>query len=161
MARSVMWKVGTSKVVSLPVSVQDRGVGTCKQVLNVRIACWYMGPVNLVACHWQLCGFLHCFYGCEWDRNWMETHRSVSRRAGDVVRSFFSREQWLCPTLLVTHERLLYADYVRYVWSRVICGPSVESMWHVGQVFPCRVYINLNCRHSQIRVTTCLVAVIK
>jgi hypothetical protein len=33
--------------------------------------------------------FLHCFNGCEGERNWMETHRSVSQRAGDVVGSFF------------------------------------------------------------------------
>jgi hypothetical protein len=41
-------------------------------------------------------------------------------------------------------------DYVRYVWSRVIRGPSVESMWHVGWDFPCRVYIDSNHRDSQI-----------
>jgi hypothetical protein len=27
---------------------------------------------------------------------------------------------------------------------------SVESMWHVGRVFPCRVYINSNRRDSRI-----------
>jgi hypothetical protein len=52
---------------------------------------------------------------------------------------------WLC-------ERLLYVDHVRYVWSRAIRGLSVESMWHVGRVFPCRVYIDSNHHDSQIWV---------
>jgi hypothetical protein len=38
--------------------------------------------------------------------------------------------------LLHICERLLYVDHVRYVWSRAICGLSVESVWRVGQVFP-------------------------
>jgi hypothetical protein len=49
-------------------------------------------------------------------------------------------------------ERLLYVDHVRYVWSRAIRGLSVESMWHVGRVFPCRVYIDSNHHDSQIWV---------
>jgi hypothetical protein len=64
-AESVMSKAGTSKVVAPSVSIKDRGVGTREQVLNVPIACWHMGPVCLVACRRQLCGFLHCFYGCD------------------------------------------------------------------------------------------------
>jgi hypothetical protein len=46
-------------------------------------------------------------------------------------RSTFSQEQCIRPTLLMTHLRLLYADHVRYIWSRVICGPSVENVWCV------------------------------
>jgi hypothetical protein len=49
-------------------------------------------------------------------------------------------------------EKLLYTDRVRYVWSRVIRGPSVKSIWRVGWVFPCRVYIDSNHRNSQIWV---------
>jgi hypothetical protein len=49
-------------------------------------------------------------------------------------------------------ERLLYVDRVRYVWSRIIQGLSVESVWCVGRIFPCRVYINSNYRDSQIWV---------
>jgi hypothetical protein len=81
-----MWKSGISKVVAPPVSVKDRGVGTREQVLKVPITCWYM---CLVSCRWQLCDFLHSFYGCEGERNWMETRRSINRGARDVVRSFF------------------------------------------------------------------------
>jgi hypothetical protein len=64
---------------------------------------------------------------------------------------------WLC-------ERLLYVDHVRYVWSWTIHGLSVESVWCVGRIFPCRVYIdsifpcrmyiNSNRRDSKIWVTT-------
>jgi hypothetical protein len=60
-----MWKGSTSNVVAPTVLVKDRWVGPHKQVLNVPIACWYMGPVSLVACCLIVCGFLHYFYGCE------------------------------------------------------------------------------------------------
>jgi hypothetical protein len=48
--------------------------------------------------------------------------------------------------LMGTSERLLYVDYVRYVWLRVIHGSSVESVWRIDQVFPYRVYIDSNRR---------------
>jgi hypothetical protein len=54
----------------------------------------------------------------------------VGLRGG--VGSTFSWEQCIHPTLLMTHERLLYADHVRYIWLRVERGPSMESVWHVG-----------------------------
>jgi hypothetical protein len=41
---SVMWKAGTSKVVSPPVLVKDRWVGPRDQVLNVLTTCWSYGP---------------------------------------------------------------------------------------------------------------------
>jgi hypothetical protein len=47
-------------------------------------------------------------------------------------------------------EWLLYVDHVTYVWSRAIRGPSVESVWRVGQVFPYRVYIDSNRRDPRI-----------
>jgi hypothetical protein len=36
------------------------------------------------------------------------------------------------------------------VWSETIRESSVESMWRVDRVFPCRVYIDSNGRDSQI-----------
>jgi hypothetical protein len=54
--------------------------------------------------------------------------------------------------MLATCEMLLYVDYVRYVWSGTICGLNVERVWHVGQVFPCRVYIDSNLCDSRIGV---------
>jgi hypothetical protein len=59
---------------------------------------------------------------------------SVGVRGG--VRSTFSPEQCIYQTLLSIKERLLYADHMRYVWSRDIRGPSVECVWHVDQVPP-------------------------
>jgi hypothetical protein len=41
---SVIWKVGTSKVVAPPVSVKDRCVGPREQVLNIHIAYQRYGP---------------------------------------------------------------------------------------------------------------------
>jgi hypothetical protein len=52
--------------------------------------------------------------------------------------------------LSATRERLLDVDRMRYVWSRAICELSIENMWRVGWVFPCRVYIDSNCRDSRI-----------
>jgi hypothetical protein len=48
-----------------------------------------MDPVSLVACRRHTFGFLHYFFGWEWERNWMETRRSVSRCAGDTVENSF------------------------------------------------------------------------
>jgi hypothetical protein len=58
----------------------------------------------------------------------------VGLRGG--VRSTFSREQCICPTLLMTRERLLCVDHVRYVWSRTIHRLSVGCVWRVGRVSP-------------------------
>jgi hypothetical protein len=33
-------------------------------------------------------------------------------------------------------------DCVTYVWSQTIRGLSVKNVWHVGQIFPYRVYID-------------------
>jgi hypothetical protein len=54
------------------------------------------------------------------------------------------------------YETLLYIDRVRYVWSWTIRGLSVKSVWRVGRVFTCRVYIDSNHRDSRIWVTACL-----
>jgi hypothetical protein len=54
-----------------------------------------------------------------------------------------------CFVLMGTSERLptwTMGD----VWSRTIHESSVESVWCVDQVFPCRVYIDLNHCESRI-----------
>jgi hypothetical protein len=77
----------------------------------------------------------------------MGTCRCVSRRMWDVVgKSFFSGVVTLS-TLSLASERLLCANRVRYVWSAVICGLSVESVWRVGQ---CSV---AGCTSIRIAVT--------
>jgi hypothetical protein len=52
-------------------------------------------------------------------------------------------------------ERLLYMDHVRYIWSRTICGLSVESMCRVSRGFHYRVYIDSNRCDSRIWVVAC------
>jgi hypothetical protein len=90
------------------------------------------------------------------ERNWGWTRGSINRCAVDCVESPFSQEQWLYPTLSMMCEGFLYVDHVRYVWSWTIRGLSVESMWRVGRIFPCRVYIDSNRRDSRILETACL-----
>jgi hypothetical protein len=51
--------------------------------------------------------------------------------------------------LVGTSERLLIWT-TGDVWSGTIRESSVESVWRVDRVFPCRVYIDSNCRDSQI-----------
>jgi hypothetical protein len=67
------------------------------------------------------------------------------------VGSTFSREQYICPTLLTTHERLIYVNHVRYVWSRAIHGLSVGCVWRVDHVSPTRctsIQIIVALRHE-------------
>jgi hypothetical protein len=67
-----------------------------------------------------------------------------------VSGALFLESSGIRLNLLVPHKRLLYVDHMRYVWSWTIRGLSVESVWCIGRVFPCMVYINLNRRDSQI-----------
>jgi hypothetical protein len=143
----------------MPVLVKDRWVGPREQVLNVQIGYRWYGPgkpSSLLPTDVWLSPLLHWLAR---ERTWVWTCESDGQCAVDYVGSPFSREQWLYPTLSMTREGLLYVHHVRYVWSRAIRGPSVESMWRVGPVFSCRVYIDSNRRDTRIWVTTCLVAV--
>jgi hypothetical protein len=54
-----------------------------------------------------------------------------------------------CFSLVGTNERLP-AQITGDVWSGTIRESSVENMWRVDRVFPCRVYIDLNRRDSRI-----------
>jgi hypothetical protein len=54
-----------------------------------------------------------------------------------------------CFVLVGTSERLptwTTGD----VWSGTIHESSVESVWHVDRVFPCRVYVDSNRHDSRI-----------
>jgi hypothetical protein len=55
----------------------------------------------------------------------------------------------VCFVLVGTSESLPMQT-TEDVWSRTIHKSSVESVWRVDRVFPCRVYIDLNRRDSQI-----------
>jgi hypothetical protein len=76
---------------------------------------------------------------------WVLHDHSVGLRGG--VGSTFSQEQCICPTLLMTHKRLLYTDHVRHVWSRTIHGLSMGCVWRADWVFP------TGCTLIQIAVT--------
>jgi hypothetical protein len=135
------------------MSVKDRWVGPVEQTLNVPIACRWYGPgkpSSLLSIDVWLSPLLHWLAQ---ERKWVRTRGSVIWRAMDYVGSPFSQERWVYSTLSMTHERLLYVDHMRYVWSRAIRGPDVESLWRVGWVFPCRVNIDSNHRDTQIWVT--------
>jgi hypothetical protein len=54
-----------------------------------------------------------------------------------------------CFSLVGTSKRLPTRT-TEDVWSRTIRESSVESVWLVDRVFPCRVYIDSNRRDSQI-----------
>jgi hypothetical protein len=135
------------------VLVKNRWVGPREQVLNIPITCrWYVSdkPSSRPSIECWLCPPLLHWLARE--RNWVQTYGSVSRHVMDCVMSPFSQEQ--CPPQLCgrLHKRLLCVDHVRYIWSRTICGSSVGYVWRVGQVFPCRVYIDSNRRDSQVWV---------
>jgi hypothetical protein len=53
-----------------------------------------INPVSLVACHRQKLGLSLPIHWLAWERNWVRTCGSISRRVVDCVRSHFSREQW-------------------------------------------------------------------
>jgi hypothetical protein len=71
---------------------------------------------------------------------------------GIVSRTLFLGSSGIHPNLPVTHERLLCVDHVRYIWSGTIRRLSVGCVWCIGQIFPCRVYIDSNRHDSQICV---------
>jgi hypothetical protein len=148
------WRPSVGKVGEWFVESRHlRWVGPHEQVLNVPIACWWYGSSKPSASCQHKLDFSPLLHWLFWERSWVRTHGSVSRRAVDCVGSPSSRGQWICWWL---HEKLLYVYRVRYVWSRAICGPSVESVWHVGCAFPYRVYIYLNRHNSRILVTAYL-----
>jgi hypothetical protein len=115
-----------------------------------------MGPVSLVVGCQQELDFSPMLFGC------------CGREAGYGPMNQMTVVPWIVSGVLLLrcsgcvqicwwlYERLLYVDRVRYVWSWTICGLSVESVWRVGRVFPCRVYHDSNHRDSRIWVTTCL-----
>jgi hypothetical protein len=97
-----------------------------------------MGPVSLVACHQQRVALPLLLQCLSWERNWVWTHRSVSRRAVDYVGSPFSREQWLCPSMLMTSWKvaMCWPHEIRIVWKHTRTEHGMRVACWSG--FPCR-----------------------
>jgi hypothetical protein len=54
-----------------------------------------------------------------------------------------------CFILVETSERL-HMWTTGDVWSGTICESSVENVWRIDRVFPCRLYIDSSHRDSRI-----------
>jgi hypothetical protein len=75
-----------------------------------------------------------------------------------LCRSHFSREQWPYSTLLMTTWKVVICGPREIVRSWTIYGLRIKSVWHVGHIFPCRVYIDLNRHDSQIYLMVWIMA---
>jgi hypothetical protein len=137
------------------MSNKDREVDTREQVLNVLIACWWYRPNNPSSlpstCAWLKHSTSMAVLGEKLKRD----PRTTQSGWGVESRALFLRSSASVQSYWRPHERLLYMDHMRYVWSRVIHGPSVKSVWLVDRVFPYGVYIDLNHCDSRIWATTC------
>jgi hypothetical protein len=73
---------------------------------------------------------------------------SAGLRGG--VRSTFSQEQCIRPTLLDQRKRLPCMRTTRVKHTSGVRGPAQEAYMLCVSDFPCRVYINSNYRDSRI-----------
>jgi hypothetical protein len=69
-----------------------------------------MSPVSLVASRQQRVTLPPLLQWLARERNRVRTHRSVSSCAANYVRSHFSQEQWLCPSLLMTSRKIAICE---------------------------------------------------
>jgi hypothetical protein len=147
---ALRWKVGTTgwdgrgvvcrkstppKLYPPPVSVKDRWVSPHEQVLSIPIACQWYGPdkPSSMSTDVWLSPLLHWLAR---ERNWVWAHGSISWHAVDCVRSPFSHEQWLCPTLSTTHERLPRTGTTRRKRALSIRGLVWEAYVSYWSGFP-------------------------
>jgi hypothetical protein len=132
-------KLAPPRLQPMPVSVKDWWVAPRQQVLNVPIAYRSYGPGKpsslLLTEAWL-----------KPTTSWLrvgEKLDGVPKIGQPVCRGYsqeflFLESTGIYPNLLVTRERLLCIDRMRYVWSRTIRGLSVGCVWCVGQVSPTR-----------------------
>jgi hypothetical protein len=109
----------------------------------------FVGPVGLVVrCQHEL-GFSPLLQWLDREKSWIRTRGSLSRAMG-YVGSPFSREHLICSNLLTTVRKVATCGSreIRMVLdhTRTECGKHVACWLD----FPCMVYINSNCRDSQI-----------
>jgi hypothetical protein len=147
----------TSKVVAPLVSLKDRWVGPHDQVLNAPITCrWYgpdksssrlsteawLFPTTLLAVMGEKLGTGPwigqpvCCGLCQ--KPFFSGAVNLLKSVDDCAKGYHIRGQ------PVGSIRQAYVDW------------RGKCMCHVGRVFPCRVYIDLNHRDSRIWVTACL-----
>jgi hypothetical protein len=148
-----MWKAGTSKVVALAcVGYEPMGWPPWASIKHTDCMLVYESskPSSLLLTVVWLSPMLLWLWGGEKLNGdpqisqlacWGYSREFLFLRSSDSVQLCW----WL-------YKSLLYVDRMRYVWLRAICGQSVESVWRIGQVFPCSMYIDLNCRDSRIGV---------
>jgi hypothetical protein len=109
-----------------------------------------MGPISLVACCRQMFGLSTLLKWLSWERNWGRSHGPLSwadqLRGG--VGSTFSREQWICPTLLDQCERLSRMGTTRRKRTPGIRGLAWEAYMSCWSGFP-----PVGCTSIRITVT--------
>jgi hypothetical protein len=140
-------KLAPSWLEPPPVSVKDRWIGPREQVLNVLITCWWYGsskPSSLSltgACLKRTASMVVLGEKLMWVPRATQSGWEVELGALFLRSSASVQPCWRL------YERLLFANHVRYIWSRVIRGPRVECVWCVDQVSP------TGCTSIQIIVT--------
>jgi hypothetical protein len=74
--------------------LRTNGLALVKSIECTNRMLVFMDPVSRVVGHRQELGLCLLLHWLAQERNWVQTHRSVSRCAVDCVESPFSREQW-------------------------------------------------------------------
>jgi hypothetical protein len=122
---SEMWKAGTSKIVAPACSVMDRWVGPRKQVLNIPIACWYMGPVS------------RCSYVTTWPKPLSPTPRLSWGRKNEVTQDESWASLFLVAKISSGYRGLLrpHGDYEKgcytlTMWDTYGLGPYADWAWN-------------------------------
>jgi hypothetical protein len=117
-----------------------------EQVLNVPIIYWYIGPVNLVACHRQKLDLSLLLYWLWGGRETWWGCRSVSRRVGDVVESPY----FLGAVGSIQIYRWLVKGYYMWTtWDTYDRGSYVDRAWKA-----CGVLVGFSLAEcTSIRIT--------
>jgi hypothetical protein len=138
------------------VSVKDRWVGPCEQVLNVLIVCQRYGPgkpSSRSSIEDWLCP--HCFYDCLG----RETEYEPMDRSVGVLWIVSGALFLGAVTLLISIETTLnvatrWPREIHMIWDHTRTEREMRVACWSG--FPCRMYINSNHRDSWIWVVTYL-----
>jgi hypothetical protein len=88
-----------------------------------------MSLISLVAGCQQKLDFFPLLHRLWWERSWVQTRGSVSRRVVDCVRSLSSRGQWIYSNLLMITRKVairgLHEIHMADDHTRNECGKSV------------------------------------